>query len=167
MKYLQFIEIMSQDFDEIQSSFQSINQLKIDDAPVSFLSEIICCRSSLSEDEKVILIKKSLERGLCIEQTDAFDQTPLHYASLNNLPIVTSFLIEVGGQVDAVDKMGNTALSKVALRPNLKEVAKILIANGADIYHQNFIGGSAYFYMTQNLLSKKAWWSVIKSFETP
>lgn len=68
-----------------------------------------------------------------------YSETPLHYAGRSGLVTICQALIEAGADVNAVSSSGDTALQSAVSR-GLPEVARLLLANGADPEIRNHVG---------------------------
>lgn len=94
--------------------------------------------------------------------TDSENNTPLHaFAFLNHAK--AEVLIEAGAQIDAVNKEGQTPLCRVILmartNENLLEVAKLLIAKGANL--QQRVGDSE--QTIAQLIEERGYQDLLKS----
>ncbi|KAL3898014.1 MAG: hypothetical protein SGCHY_003023 [Lobulomycetales sp.] len=79
-------------------------------------------------------IPDSLFRRVCMSQ-DAHLRTPLHVCSSKGLAIEVGKLLEAGASVDAVDKVGNTALHLAVLHSY--PCVSILLEHGANLLHSS------------------------------
>jgi ankyrin repeat protein len=89
------------------------------------------------------IIKKLIEKGANIEQTDKYSrQTPLISAAYKEKTDVVKLLLESGANIHAVDSRGNTAFLHAAWKGNLG-IMKLLLEKGADPEHRNSLNWNA------------------------
>ncbi|KAI7732832.1 hypothetical protein M8C21_022160 [Ambrosia artemisiifolia] len=72
------------------------------------------------------------EDGVSLSLPDANGYYPLQWASLNNFPHLSHYIIQHGGDVNAVDNVRQTALHWAAVRGSIA-AADVLLQNGARV----------------------------------
>ena len=88
-------------------------------------------------------------------KSNVADRTNLHYSIINNDTELTKAFLEQGGDVNAKDANGNTALI-LAAKTGRKELCEALIAAGADVNAQNKAGETALIWAAARKFSDVA-----------
>jgi ankyrin repeat protein len=97
----------------------------------------------LAEDADAHVVRTLLERGADVSAAEPGQQwTALHFAARDQLEAIVQLLVDAGAAVDAVDVFGNTPLWRSVTSSAKAEVARRLVAHGADPRRKNRYGVS-------------------------
>jgi len=86
-------------------------------------------------DEDIVLMLK--QKGISLNKTDNFGNTPLHLAVLRNNPLLVRVLINSGSDINLAGQGGYTPLHMASELNNL-EIAKELLTHGAETNIKTF-----------------------------
>ncbi len=91
---------------------------------------------SAAQTGNVAQLEQFLAQGYNVNTAAGNKYTPLHYATLNNQPAATRFLISHGAYLNPKDNIGDTPLHNTSYSGRI-EIARILIEAGADTTIRN------------------------------
>jgi ankyrin repeat protein len=91
---------------------------------------LACCQGSL-DMVKAIIDNCGLPTEEVLSEQDSTGQTPLHKAATFNHTEIAKFLINLGANIDALDKFGRTVLL-LAAQAGASECLRFLVSSGAD-----------------------------------
>jgi ankyrin repeat protein len=95
-------------------------------------------------------VYEALLAGESIHQTNAEGKTALHEAVLHkNKKIAINYLLDVGSDIEARDRLGRTALHMACITGDY-DVAELLLNKGADINAADNNGNKAIHFAASN-----------------
>ena len=91
---------------------------------------------------KIDVVKKALAQGYKADTRDPENRTAMMYAAFNGQARIVQALIDAGGDVNAQDNIGASALMFAASAPTGAETVQLLLDNGAKI---NMVDNNEHF----------------------
>jgi ankyrin repeat protein len=124
-----------------------------------------CSAHNPNPKAQVAVIRYLLKRGVSVDETDKNGVTPLHRAVRFRSPAAVKELIAQGANVNAVDKktkstplhraVTNTGAPATAGKTDCaREIAKLLLSNGANPRIKNKNGKTATAFVASNGIKK-------------
>ena len=133
----------------INTSKIDVNADKVLEDTMPSLSFAISVRNSTEDQTKKNklkeIIKFLIEKGADVNGKDDEENTPLHYAVLEEGGIdkeIVQLLLDKGADVNASNSDGDTPLHLVVSYPESSEITKLLIEKGADVNMINADGNT-------------------------
>ncbi|MGD9853694.1 MAG: ankyrin repeat domain-containing protein [Planctomycetaceae bacterium] len=123
-----------------------------------------CSAHEPDAERQAAVIRFLANSGVSVQETDKNGVTPLHRAVRFRSPAAVSLLLELGADVNATDRKSqstplhravtNTGAPSTAGKSNVAvEIARMLIAHGADVGAKNRVGKTPVDYVNDAAMS--------------
>jgi hypothetical protein len=121
--------------------------------------------SRYTEEQKFLIVKELIEKGIDVNKYDINHKTPLHIAVMKQYPTIIELLLDRGASVDYKDDNGMTPLHLAMIRlvkkcPEKKKVNSLI----KEPEQKDLVNNTIYKLITKNFLDKISQNNEIKKY---